>query len=114
MAQQKPLQVLVYIGEEMLTGTSSNFGPSGILVFMTDPPMLGESVRLKLRFPDLPNPVELQGEVIWTNPFATGDASIPKGCGVKFKNLTPDMQSMLSNLSFRYHPQGDPLRFFYS
>ncbi len=110
----KAIQVIIYVGDEMIVGTSTNFGPTGILVMTDDPPMLGEIVKLKIRFPDLPNPIELQGEVVWTNPFAPGDQAVPKGCGIKFKGITPDLQSLLSNLSFTYHPTGDPLRFFYS
>lgn len=114
MVQLKPLQIAMYVGDELFPGTSTNFGPTGILVLMDNPPMLGEEVRLKIHFPDVPNPVEVKGEVVWTNPFGGADATIPKGCGVKFSGISPDLQSMFSTMAFKYHPQGDPLKFFYS
>ncbi len=114
MAQKKPCQVLVYINEEVYVGTSSNFGGEGMLIQMSEPPMLGEKVKVKLQFPDMPNPMELMGEVVWTNPFGTGDAHVPKGCAIKFVNIEPDVKTALDNLSFQYHSSGDPLRFFYS
>lgn len=114
MAQSKPLQIAVYVEDELFPGTSANFGSTGILILMDNPPMLGVQVRLKIHFPELPQPVEVKGEVVWTNPFGGGDPAIPKGCGVKFIGLSPDAQVMFSNMASRYHPQGDPLRFFYS
>ncbi|SFM65797.1 PilZ domain-containing protein [Thermodesulforhabdus norvegica] len=114
MAQPKPVQVLMYIGDDIFVGTSNNFGPEGILIQMSDPPMLGTPVKLKLQFPDLPNAIEAAGEVVWTNPYGTGDAYVPKGCAVKFKGLPSDVASALNNLSFQYHQSGDPLKFYYS
>ncbi|MGC8720483.1 MAG: PilZ domain-containing protein [Thermodesulforhabdaceae bacterium] len=114
MAQMKPLQIAVYVEDELYPGTSTNFGPNGILILMEKPPMLGEKVRLKIHFPDVPTPVEVKGEVVWTNPFGGGDPAVPKGCGVKFTGLSPDLQSLLSTMAFKYNPQGDPLKFFYS
>lgn len=113
MAQPKPVQVLMYIKEEIYVGTSTNFGPEGMFVQMPDPPMLGTQVRLKLHFPDLPNHIEVKGEVVWTNPFGTGDVYVPKGCAIKFIGLTPDIASVLNNLSYQYHQTGDPLKFYY-
>ncbi|HDL90512.1 MAG TPA: hypothetical protein ENG14_06375 [Thermodesulforhabdus norvegica] len=114
LIKQKPCQVLLYKGEEVYVGISSNFSGEGVLIQMSDPPMLGEKVRLKLQFPDLPNPIELAGEVVWTNPFGMGDVHVQKGCAVKFEGIDPDTRSALDNLAVQYHPSGDPLRFFYT
>ncbi|MEJ5299715.1 MAG: PilZ domain-containing protein [Thermodesulforhabdaceae bacterium] len=114
MSQPKPVQVIVYLGDEIFPGTSTNFGPSGMLVLMDQPPMLGEKVKLKIRFPETQNAVEVEGEVVWTNPFGGTDPAVPKGCGIKFDKLSHDLQSLFSTMAFRYHPQGDPLKFFYS
>ena len=114
MTQPKPLQVVVYVEDEIYPGTSTNFGPYGILVLMDQPPTLGEKVRLKIHFPDMPQAVEVEGEVVWTNPYGGTDPAVPKGCGIKFGKLSQDLQSLFSTMAFRYHPQGDPLKFFYS
>jgi len=46
MAQPKPLQVVVYVEDEIYPGTSTNFGPYGILVLMDQPPTLRGCVTI--------------------------------------------------------------------
>jgi Tfp pilus assembly protein PilZ len=53
---------------------------------------LGEQFVLKLRLPDGGGPIEMACKVIWTNKYGKESQYLRRGMGVKFLNLTDEVQ----------------------
>ena len=95
-----PIRVRVdYWSEEtFLFEYSSNVSREGIFIQTTNP--LPPSTRLRLQF-SLPNvnyPFEVEGEVIWVNPYRPGEENINPGMGIQFLNLKDKSKELINHL----------------
>ena len=84
-------------GETFLFASISNISALGIFITTRNPPAAGTIVTLRFTPPG-EEPLELQGEVTWINPWHDDGENINPGFGVRFTQLTPDIRERLVNL----------------
>jgi len=109
-----PCEVAFVVGERTFKGTSMNFSEKGMLVICKNPAPLNAKGEMTLSFPGLRNPVELTGEVVWTNIHGPGDSLSPKGMGIRFVNIDRDQQRLLSELATQYESIGGIYACYYT
>jgi uncharacterized protein (TIGR02266 family) len=75
---------------------------TGIFVRTTSPEVLG--TQLNLRFsPDDSGPIEIEGEVIWVNPYRPGTPdNLHPGMGIRFAGLDDELRDRLLGLIRRF------------
>jgi uncharacterized protein (TIGR02266 family) len=75
---------------------------TGIFVRTTSPESPG--TQLNLRFsPDDSGPIEIEGEVIWVNPFRPGTPdNLHPGMGIRFAGLDDEIRERLLGLIRRF------------
>ncbi|MEJ5348560.1 MAG: PilZ domain-containing protein [Desulfosoma sp.] len=95
-------------------GRSIHFNEIGMLVLCQDPAPLQARLRLSLHFPGLKHPIDVEGEVVWTNPYGADDTVTPRGMGVKFLELDPAKARLLADFSERYRVYGNLYEIFYT
>ncbi len=100
--KRPPCLVTYYLEDEVRRGSSIYFSERGILVLCQEPAALNAKLRMVLQFPGLRNPIEVNGEVVWTNIYGPGDSLSPRGMGVKFLNIDRDIERLLGELSGQY------------
>jgi len=101
-------------GESIFKGTSMHFNERGMLVMCKHPPPLNAKGKISLSFPGLNSPVELTGEVVWTNIHGVGDSLSPKGMGIRFVNIEREKERLLSELAAQYESVGSIYACYYS
>jgi hypothetical protein len=109
-----PCEVAFEVGERTFKGTSMNFSEKGMLVICKNPAPLNAKGKMTLSFPGFRNPVELTGEVVWTNIHGPGDSLSPKGMGIRFVNIDRDQQRLLSELATQYESIGGIYACYYT
>jgi hypothetical protein len=102
------------VGEKMFKGTSMHFNDRGMMVLCKHPAPLNAKGEMTLIFPGLNNPIELSGEVVWTNIHGAGDSLSPKGMGIKFVNIDREMERLLAELASQYESLGSIYACYYS
>lgn len=71
----------------------------GIFIRTNNPEPPGTRLNLRFKLPDEKAPLNLEGEVIWINPYRPGDFdNINPGMGVKFIDLTVEVKERLLDL----------------
>ncbi len=115
VAERKtPCEVTFFLGDRSFKGNSMHFSDRGILVQCKDPAPLNSKVRMVLLFPGFKNPLELSGEVVWTNIHGPGDSLAPKGMGVKFTNIEREMERLMAELAGQYEAFGSVYACYYT
>ncbi|SPF48045.1 Type IV pilus assembly PilZ [Syntrophobacter sp. SbD1] len=109
-----PCQVTFVVDERTFKGTSMHFNDRGMLVICKNPAPLNAKGLMTLSFPGFKNPVELTGEVVWTNIHCVGDTLSPKGMGIRFVNIERDLEKLLSELSSQYESLGSMYACYYA
>jgi len=109
-----PCEVTFIVGEKTFKGTSMHFNGKGMLVMCKHPAPLNSKGEMTLRFPGLDSPVELTGEVVWTNIYGVGDSFSPKGMGIKFVNIDRETEKLLSELAAQYESLGSIYASYYT
>ena len=96
------LEVDYALEDNYLFAYITNISATGIFVRTTTPEQPG--TRLNLRFtPDDSGPIEVEGEVIWINPFRPGFAdNLHPGMGIRFVDLDDDTRERLLELVMRF------------
>lgn len=112
--RKSPCQVTYIVQEESFQGSSLHFNERGILIFCPKPAPLNTRMKLILLFPGFKNPVEIQGEVVWSNIYGHADTLAPRGMGVKFVNLERDMERLLAELASQFETQGSIYGCYYT
>jgi len=107
-------QVTFSSGDVVGTGTSTHFHEKGMLILCRNPIPLNGKVKLSLHFPGFKNPLELQGEVVWSNIYGPSDSLSPRGMGVKFLNVERDMERLLGELAEQYGALGSIYSCYYT
>lgn len=67
---------------------SMNISAGGIYVATPKPLPPGDEVVLQIYLPSLDGPVEMLGEVVWSNVHPDGQNDFPEGMGIRFLNLS--------------------------
>jgi len=71
----------------------------GIFVQTNQPEPAGTRINLRFTPPGLDETLELEGEVIWINPYRPGDReNLNPGMGIRFLDLTPAHRERLTEL----------------
>lgn len=71
----------------------------GIFVQTHEPEPPGTRLNLRFLVPGQKEPFELEGEVIWINPYRPGDpASLNPGMGIRFIDLRPSDRERMTEL----------------
>ena len=83
--------------ETFLYAYIQNISALGIFITTRHPPAVGTIVTLRFTPPG-EEPLELQGEVTWINPWHENGENINPGFGVRFTQLTPEIRERLVNL----------------
>ena len=102
------------VGEKYFHGTSMHFNEKGMLVICKNPAPLNAKGKLTLRFAGLKHAIELNGEVVWTNIYGSGDSLAPKGMGIKYINADREIERMLAELAEQYESLGSIYTCYYS
>jgi type IV pilus assembly protein PilZ len=72
---------------------------TGIFVQTRGPEPIGTRLNLRFMVPGQAKPFELEGEVIWVNPYRPGDReNLNPGMGVRFMDLTQADRERLAEL----------------
>jgi len=81
---------------QQLSNYSSNFSAGGMFIRTIDPASPREDIEVNFTIPELNQPVQLKGKVVWTIEYDTYSrkSSLP-GMGVEFTNLDPETQKTL-------------------
>ncbi|HWO24338.1 MAG TPA: TIGR02266 family protein [Kofleriaceae bacterium] len=75
---------------------------TGIFIRTTSPEAPGTQLNLRFK-PDDSGPIELEGEVIWVNPFRPGTPdNLHPGMGIRFAGLDDDIRARLLGLMRRF------------
>jgi hypothetical protein len=109
-----PCQVTFISDEGTGRGTSLHFNERGMLVSCERPLKLNTKVRMTLLFPGFRNPLEMNGEVVWTNIYGPNEALSPRAMGVKFVNLERDTERLLAELAAQYDVLSSAYSCFYT
>jgi uncharacterized protein (TIGR02266 family) len=88
--------------ENYLFAYITDISVTGIFVRTTSPESPG--TQLNLRFsPDDSGPIEIEGEVIWVNPYRPGTPdNLHPGMGIRFTGLDHDLRERLLRLIRRF------------
>ncbi|NSW86322.1 MAG: PilZ domain-containing protein [Syntrophobacteraceae bacterium] len=100
--RRAPCLVTFSFDEKVGRGSSIHFSERGILVLCQEPAPLNARLKLVLQFPGLRNPVEAQGDVVWTNIHGPADSLSPRGMGIKFSQMDRDVERLLAEMSGHY------------
>ena len=85
--------------ENYLFAGVTDISATGIFIRTTTPEQPGTHVNLRLPGDDGEPPLELEGEVIWINPFRPGQPdNLHPGMGVKFRDLDDETEARLLGL----------------
>jgi type IV pilus assembly protein PilZ len=95
------LEVDYALEDNYLFAYITDISETGIFVKTTAPEQPG--TRLNLRFSVGDEPIEIEGEVIWVNPFRPGAPdSINPGMGIRFVALDDELRDQLLELVRRF------------
>ena len=110
----KPCQVAFVYGDKKGIGRSAHFDERGMFIFCKDPAPIETKIKLSLLFSGFQNPIEVEGEVVWSNQYGPDDTVTPRGMGVKFLQLDSSVARVLSELSEQYKIYGEQYEIYYS
>lgn len=79
--------------ETVVSGRSVNLSRSGLFIRTVHPLPVSKVLTLRFHLPGIPEPFQVQGQVIWSNPQA--GKTYPQGMGVKFVDLPGERAEQL-------------------
>jgi type IV pilus assembly protein PilZ len=86
-------------GDTFLFSYITNISVMGIFIQTLEPHTPGTRLHLRFTPPaetaDAQATIELEGEVVWINPFRPGGDNPNPGMGVRFLSLTPDQREQI-------------------
>ena len=81
----------------------TDISETGIFVRTTTPEKPGTLLNLRFRPDDASPQIEVEGEVIWVNPYRPGSAdNLHPGMGIRFVALDEDLRDRLLELVRRF------------
>jgi type IV pilus assembly protein PilZ len=89
--------------ENYLFAYITDISETGIFVRTTAPEQPGTHLNLRFRPDDAGPPVEIEGEVIWVNPYRPGAPdNLHPGMGIRFVELDDDLRDRLLEMVRRF------------
>jgi type IV pilus assembly protein PilZ len=81
----------------------TDISETGIFVRTTSPEQPGTRLNLRFRPDDASDQIEIEGEVIWVNPYRPGAPdNLHPGMGIRFVGLDDDVRDRLLDLVRRF------------
>lgn len=81
----------------------TDISETGIFVRTTTPEKAGTRLNLRFRPDDASSQIEIEGEVIWVNPFRPGAPdNLHPGMGIRFVELGDELRDRLLELVRRF------------
>ncbi len=81
----------------------TDISETGIFVRTTTPEEPGTHLNLRFRLDDASPQIEVEGKVIWVNPYRPGSAdNLHPGMGIRFVELEDDLRDLLLELVRRF------------
>jgi type IV pilus assembly protein PilZ len=81
----------------------TDISETGIFVRTTSPEQPGTRLNLRFRPDDASDQIEIEGEVIWVNPYRPGAPdNLHPGMGIRFVDLVDDVRDRLLELVRRF------------
>jgi type IV pilus assembly protein PilZ len=97
------LEVDYALEDNFLFAYITDISETGIFVRTTTPEQPGTHLNLRFSPGDVDPPIEVEGEVIWVNPFRPGAPdSIHPGMGIRFVGLDDELKDRLLELVRRF------------
>ena len=97
------LEVDYALEDNYLFAYITDISATGIFVRTTTPEQPGTHLNLRFKPDGAAEPIELEGEVIWINPFRPGAPdNLHPGMGIRFVDLDDDMRARLLDLVRRF------------
>lgn len=84
-------------GETFLFAYLKDISEMGIFIRTDTPQEVGTILRLRFQ-PEGQEPLVLEGNVIWINPYRERGDNLNPGMGVRFKKLTPELREKVVEL----------------
>lgn len=89
--------------ENFLFAYITDISETGIFVRTVTPEQPGTSLNLRFAPDDGGGPIEVEGEVIWVNPYRPGAPdNLHPGMGIRFAGLDNDLRDRLLELVRRF------------
>src|SRR5690349_8643321 len=89
--------------ENYLFAYITDISATGIFVRTTTPEEPGTQLNLRFQMPDDDEKIELEGEVIWVNPYRPGAPdNLHPGMGIRFVELDDETREQLLELIRRF------------
>jgi type IV pilus assembly protein PilZ len=97
------LEVDYGLEDNYLFAYITDISETGIFVRTTTPEQPGTRLNLRFSPDDARRPIEVEGEVIWVNPYRPGTPdNLHPGMGVRFVDLEDDVRDRLLELVRRF------------
>ena len=80
--------------QSFIASYSTNISSGGLFIKTENPFPQGEQFLLKLQLPDIPEPLKINCEVVWTRTQGD-DERKPLGMGVKFREMSKNDNQIL-------------------
>jgi uncharacterized protein (TIGR02266 family) len=77
------------------SGLTKDLSKGGAFILSPNPAELGDEFILKLHMPPAGEPIEVDCKVVWTNKYGAETRDLPRGMGVKFLRLQPEVQKRM-------------------
>jgi type IV pilus assembly protein PilZ len=84
-------------GDTFLFSYLTNISEMGIFIRSENPLEVGSNLRLRFHIENQ-DPLVIEGEVIWVNPFNESGENLNPGMGVRFRHLTPELREQVVEL----------------
>jgi type IV pilus assembly protein PilZ len=84
-------------GDTFLFAYLQNISEMGIFIRTDNPVDVGTELKLRFQVPD-EEPLLIEGEVIWVNPYRESGDNLNPGMGVRFERLTPELREQIVEL----------------
>ena len=85
---QKTLSLTYKDNQAFMRAFTGNVSSSGLFIKTQNPLSEGEHFLLKLQLPDIPEPMRISCEVIWSRGHPEAGDKTPAGMGVKFLEMS--------------------------
>ncbi len=97
------LEVDYALEDNYLFAYITDISATGIFVRTTSPEQPGTHLNLRFSVGDADLPIEVEGEVIWVNPYRPGAAdNLHPGMGIRFVELEDELKDRLLELVRRF------------
>jgi uncharacterized protein (TIGR02266 family) len=85
-------------GGNFLFEYSRNISKGGIFIETPHPLPSGALLVMRFQVPGTDQVIEVDGEVVWVNPFRDGDENPNPGMGIQFRNLNEDHHDIIAGI----------------